>query len=84
MNTPSGANGTTDVNELAMDSKVYANGLNIIIESPIEQSAIISDISGHAQRVNLQAGRNEIPVNASGIYIVGIREKTTKLLLKQQ
>ena len=82
MNTPSGANGTTDVNELAMDSKVYANGLNIIIESPIEQSAIISDISGHAQRVNLQAGRNEIPVNASGIYIVGIREKTTKLLLK--
>ena len=66
------------------DSKVYANGLNIIIESPIEQSAIISDISGHAQRVNLQAGHNEIPVNASGIYIVGIREKITKLLLKQQ
>ena len=84
MSTPSAANGTTDVNELAMDSKVYANGLNIIIESPIEQSAIISDISGHAQRVNLQAGHNEIPVNASGIYIVGIREKTTKLLLKQQ
>lgn len=82
MSTPSAANGTTDVNELAMDSKVYANGLNIIIESPIEQSAIISDISGHAQRVNLQAGHNEIPVNASGIYIVGIREKTTKLMLK--
>ena len=82
MNTPSGAHGTTDLNELTMDSKVYAKGLNIIIESPVEQSAIISDISGHAQRVNLQAGHNEIPVNASGIYIVGIREKTTKLLLK--
>lgn len=73
---------TTDVNELAMNSKIYSEGLNIIIESPIEQSAIISDISGRARSVNLQAGRNEIPVNASGIYIVRIREKTTKLMLK--
>ena len=73
---------TTDVNELAMNSKIYADGLNIIIESPIEQSAVISDISGRARSVNLQAGRNEIPVNASGIYIVRIREKTTKLMLK--
>lgn len=73
---------TTEVNELAMNSKVYAEGLNIIIESPVEQNAIISDISGRARSVNLQAGRNEIPVNASGIYIVRIREKTTKLMLK--
>ena len=75
-------NSTTDVNELAMNSKIYAEGLNIIIESPIEQSAVISDISGRARSVNLQAGRNEIPVNASGIYIVRISEKTTKLMLK--
>lgn len=75
-------NSTTDVHELAMNSKIYAEGLNIIIESPIEQSAVISDISGRARSVNLQAGRNEIPVNASGIYIVRIREKTTKLMLK--
>ncbi len=73
---------TTDVDELAMNSKVYAEGQSIIIESPVEQSAIISDISGHAQSVNLNIGRNEIPVNASGIYIVRIREKTTKLMLK--
>lgn len=75
-------NSTTDVSELAMNSKVYAEGLNIIIESPVEQKAVISDISGRARSVNLQAGRNEIPVNASGIYIVRIREKTTKLMLK--
>ena len=75
-------NSTTDVNELAMNAKIYSQGLDIIIESPMEQSAIISDISGRARSVNLQAGRNEIPVNASGIYIVRIREKTTKLMLK--
>ena len=75
-------NSITRVDELAMNSKIYAEGLSIIIESPIEQSAIISDISGRAKTVNLQAGRNEIPVNSSGIYSVRIREKTTKLMLK--
>ena len=82
MNTPTGLYGTTDAKELTMDSRVYANGLNIIIESPIKQSVVICDISGHARQVNLQVGRNEIPVNSSGIYIVRIREKTTKLMLK--
>lgn len=75
-------NSTTDVNELAMSAKVYAECLNIIIETPIEQKALISDIAGHVREVNLQSGRNEIPVNANGIYIVRIREKTTKLMLK--
>lgn len=73
---------TTDVNELAMNSKIYAEGLNIIIETPIEQKALLSDIAGHVREVDLQAGRNEIPVNASGVYIVRIREKTAKLMLK--
>ena len=73
---------TTDVDELSMSSKVYAEGLNIIIETPIEQKALISDIAGHIREVNLQAGRNEVPVNANGIYIVRIREKSTKLMLK--
>lgn len=73
---------TTDVNELAMNSKIYAEGLNIIIETPIEQKALLSDIAGHVREVDLQAGRNEIPVNASGVYIVRIREKTVKLMLK--
>ncbi len=82
MITQSGSSINTLVDEMIMNSKVYAEGLNIIIESPVEQSAVISDIAGHAWRVNLKAGWNEIPVNASGIYIVRIREKTTKLMLK--
>jgi len=72
----------TNVHELQMGAKVYAKDLNIIIESPVEQSAVISDIAGHAWNVDLQKGLNEIPVNASGIYLIRIREKTTKLLLK--
>ena len=76
------SNSSTSVSELEMNSKVYTDRLNIIIESPVEQKAVISDIAGHIKEVNLQAGRNEIPVNASGIYIVRIREKSTKLMLK--
>ena len=73
----------TSVNEMSMkDVKIFAEGKHIIIESPVEQRAIISDIEGRARSVNLQAGRNEIPVNASGVFIVRIREKTTKLMFK--
>ena len=75
-------NFTSNVNELVMNSRVYSEGQNIIIESPMEQSAVISDIYGRAMTINLHVGRNEIPVNASGVYIVRIREKTTKLMLK--
>lgn len=82
MITQGGSSINSLVDEMLMNIKVYAESQTIIIESPVEQSAIISDIYGHAWSVSLQAGRNEIPVNASGIYIVRIHEKTTKLMLK--
>lgn len=82
MITQSGLSINSLVDEMLMNIKVYTEGHNIIIEIPEAENAIISDIAGHAKTVNLQAGRNEIPVNASGIYIVRIREKTTKLMIK--
>ena len=75
-NTNNGFNG------LAATSRVYAEGQIIIIESSENQTAIISDIAGHARTVNLQPGRNEIPVNSTGLYIVRINDNTTKLMLK--
>ena len=75
-------NHSTDVHEMSMNSKVYAEGQNIIIESPVEQSALICDAIGRARSVKLQIGRNEIPVNAGGLYIVRVREKSVKLMLK--
>ena len=69
-------------NELVTDAKIYAEGQNIIIESAVEQSAVICDVAGHARTVNLMAGLNEIPVNSSGLYIVRLREKSAKLLIK--
>ena len=72
----------TSVNELSMDVKIYAEGQNIVIESTVEQSAIISDIAGHARSINLLAGRNEIPVNAGGLYIVRVGQQSAKLMLR--
>ena len=72
----------TGVDEIVSEAKIYAEGQNIVIESPVEQSAVISDVAGRAWTVNLQVGRNEIPVNASGIFIVRVREKTAKLMLR--
>ena len=82
MITQRGSSINTLMDEMLMSSKVYADGQMIIIESPVEQSAVISDIAGHAMTVNLQTGRNEIPVNSNGIYVVRIREKTTKLVIR--
>jgi hypothetical protein len=73
---------TTALDESAMEVKIYAEGQNIIIESPVEQSALICDAIGRARSVKLQIGRNEIPVNAGGLYIVRVREKSVKLMLK--
>ena len=75
-------NSIADVNELVMDVKIYAEGGDIVIETPVEQSAVISDIAGRARRVNLEAGRNVIPGNGNGVHIVRVGEKTAKLMLK--
>ena len=70
------------IDELSRDVKTYAEGQDIVIETPVEQSAIVSDIAGHARRVNLQAGRNVIPAGGNGVHIVRVGEKSAKLMLR--
>ena len=76
------SNAVTGVDEVSMDMKVYADGQNIVIESPVAQSAVISDIAGRAQRVALQEGLNVIPAGGTGIHIVRVGEKTAKLMIR--
>lgn len=75
-------NTITGVDELTEAVKIYADGQDIIIETPVDQSAIISDIAGHARQVNLTAGRNAIPTGASGIHIVRVGNHSAKLMLR--
>jgi hypothetical protein len=80
--TETWGNSITAVDELTANINIFTEGQEIIIDTPEEQNATISDLAGRARNVKLQAGRNVIPVNESGIYIVRIREKTTKLMLR--
>lgn len=73
---------TAGLDEMMMDVRIFAEGQNIIIESSTQQSAIISDLTGRARSVNLQVGRNEIPVNSSGVYVVRVGKESKKLMLR--
>jgi len=73
---------TSGMNDWAQDIKIFAQGHDIIIDTPREQRAMISDINGRSRSVNLKAGRNEIPAGSTGIHIVKVGNKTAKLLMK--
>lgn len=73
---------TAALDEMMMDVRIFAEGQNIIIESSTQQSAIISDLTGRARTVSLQVGRNEIPVNSSGVYVVRVGKESKKLMLR--
>ena len=77
---------TTDIdekmNEMLMDVRIFAEDRTIIIESPVQQDAIINSLSGRGKSVRLQVGRNEIPVDASGVHVVRVGDKSVKLMLR--
>lgn len=62
--------------------KIYAVGRDIVIDSPYEQTATISQINGIVKAVSLNEGRNEIKDCEIGIYIIKTDRLTTKLIIK--
>lgn len=73
---------TTGLEEMTSNVRIFAENQTIVIDSPIRQNAIISDIAGRSMSVSLQEGRNEIPVNANGIHIVRVGEQSKKLMIR--
>lgn len=79
-----GVNGAeaTSVKEFAGDLRIYTDGQNIIVESPIAQSVLISDVAGHAYSVDVPEGRTVIPARFSGMVVAKAGDKTAKLMVK--
>lgn len=77
-------NNPSAVNELNGDKtvKIYADGQDIIVESPVNQVVSISDLAGRVRRVNVIAGRNVIAGNGNGVYIVIADGKASKVMLR--
>ncbi len=74
--------GTTSVKETVAGVRIYAEGHDIIIESPVAQRVVISDVAGHAYSVDVVEGRTVIPARNSGVVVVKAGEKTAKLMIK--
>lgn len=77
-------NNPSAVNELNSGKAVniYADGQDIIVESPVNQVVSISDLAGRVRCVNVTAGRNVIAGNGNGVYIVIVDGKAFKLMLR--
>ena len=75
-------NAVSAVNEIAAATRIYSDGHDIIVESPVDQVLTVSDMAGRAQQVKVNAGYNVIPNPGNGFYVVAARGKTAKLMLK--
>lgn len=75
-------NEPTVAKEIAGDLRIYAEGQNIVVESPIAQRIMITDVSGRAYSVDVTEGRTEIPARSSGVVIVKAGDKVAKLMIK--
>lgn len=67
---------------LARDVRVYASGLDIIVESPDARELCIADVAGHMRHVHVGKGRTVVTGNGPGVNIVIIDGKATKLMLR--
>ena len=76
-----GVNKSSAVNEITANVKIYSDGHNIIIETPVATTATVSDIAGRTSSIELTAGRNTIPTNG-GFHFVTVNGQSAKLLTK--
>ena len=72
----------TAAQELTDNLRIFTDGNNIIVESPVSLKVVISDMMGRAFSVNVDAGRTSIPAQTTGVVVVTANGKATKLMLK--
>ena len=77
-----GVNTVSAVNEMAAATRIYSNGHDIIVESPVDQVVTVCVMAGLAQQVKVVAGYNTSPAPGNGVYIVSARGANAKLMLK--
>ena len=71
----------TALNDVVTATRIYATDHKVVVDSPVAQEAAISTIDGVVQRVALQPGRNEIPLQ-QGLYIVAVDAEVKKVVIR--
>ncbi len=74
--------GTTGVESVKTATRIFSNGKNIIIDSPIDGTAQIVLSNGMSQNIKVAVGRNVYSSPASGLIIVKMGDIIEKLLIK--
>ena len=62
--------------------RIYTTASTIVIDSPVAQEVRVSSLDGVVKTVALQPGRNEIPMQQQGIYIVVVGYEAKKVVIK--
>ncbi len=72
----------TSVDELKANIRIYSDGQDIVVESPVDVTVNVSDMLGRTTLLKAKAGRTVIPTDGNGIYIVNAGGAVAKLMLK--
>ena len=72
----------TGIENVYYHTKIYAEGRNIVVESPLTQIISISTIEGITHMIEVTAGKNVIPTQNAGLYIVTTENQTNKLVIR--
>ncbi|MBR5844180.1 MAG: leucine-rich repeat protein [Bacteroidaceae bacterium] len=75
-------NAVSGVANVKDTTRIYAIGDRIVVDSHVAQEAHISSVDGIVKSVALQPGRNEIPMNQQGVYVVAVESVVKKVVIK--
>ena len=63
-------------------TRIYVEGYNIVIETPNSQVVSVVTADGQCVNYDIEAGKNTIPVSASGMYIIKTESIVEKVIIK--
>ena len=74
--------GTTAISNVNADVKLQVVGNKAIVYSPVENTLSIVSVNGTVRRISVPAGRSEVYLDDTGVYILKIGDKTVKAIIK--
>ena len=70
------------VSELDDATRIFVEEGHIIVETPVEGTVVVSDISGHTREYPVFAGRNDITPWCNGVMMIRYNKQILKINLK--
>ena len=75
-------NSNNSIDAIESGITISTQGKDIVICTPFDAIAVITQVNGISKAVEIKSGNNVIPVDKSGIYIVTVNNMTTKVIIK--